>query len=86
MPVQLLIGAAQIALLLATVAYCGSKMYWKPHFLFQAAAQVAVFAAVVVLGLLCFMLVQNNLVLLKSLLRRFTRPVRRLADEFIILF
>jgi hypothetical protein len=32
------------------------------------------------------MLVQNNLVLLKSLLRRFTRPVRQFADEFVILF
>ncbi len=84
MSAQTLFCVAQIALLLATVAYCGSKMHWRPQFLFQAAAHVSVFAAVVVLGLLCVMGLNSNLPLLKSLVRRLTGPLRNFVGEFLI--
>jgi hypothetical protein len=83
MSVQPLIAAAQITLLLATVGYCGARMRWRPHFLFQAAAQVAVFASVVIVGLLLAMQLSSHAVLLRTLFGRLTRPIRDLADEFL---
>ncbi|OHB83577.1 MAG: hypothetical protein A2V98_10230 [Planctomycetes bacterium RBG_16_64_12] len=86
MALQLLTGLGQMALLLATVAYCGSKMYWRPHPFFQSVAQVAVFTAVVVLGTLFFVWAGSNLVLLKPLLRRVTRPITDIVTEFQLFF
>jgi mevalonate pyrophosphate decarboxylase len=73
-------GLAAIAL--ATVAYCGSKMAWKPAALFDVAARASVFASAAVFGLLCFVWIDGNLELLGRLLRRLTNPARSLADEF----
>ena len=78
--------AGSIVLLLATVAYCGLKMCWRPHFLFQVAAHVALFAAVLVLGLLCFTWVNGNVPLLRRVVRRFIRPARDVVEELVDFF
>lgn len=75
--------AGQLVLWLAVVAYCGSKMHWRPKGLFLAAAHLAVFTGVIVLYLLSCVWIDNNVSLLRTLVRRFTSPVRDFASTFL---
>ncbi len=78
--------AGPLVLLLAAVAYCGSKLCSRPNLPLQATAHIAVFAATLVFGLLLFAWVDGNLPELEAFARRCTRPMRSFAADFLDFF